>query len=286
MEAYVEIIREDGTLERHPLSGDHTTVGRSAMAGVPIPDGHDLEPEHLRITPRGSEGCWVAIAQDAKREARVRGEPFQHGMLAWGTEIDLGGIRLRVTDSLPKEVKDGQRPSPIVILGLVAILAVLAWTMAGEPNRTNLELQAPTEPLQLFDAEVGCPVAGANALYRADQDAEHALAKSERYPFESGDGIESVTLYRRAQACYVTVGEPEPAARMQREAEWMQARIEEDYATHRMRLERALAQERWPDALFETRALIALTRHRNHPYVEWLERNARRLQLLIEEVPS
>ncbi len=285
MEAYVEIIREDGTLERHPLHGEQTTVGRSPTAGVPIPDGHDLEPEHVRIIPRGGEGCWVAIKTGAKRGAKVRGEPFQHGIVPWGTEIDIGGFKLRVTDSLPKEKKEGQS-SPVVAIGLVGIVAVLGWLMLSDPARTNLEMQAPTDPLSLFDAEAPCPATGAQALYRADQDAEHALAKSERYPFDSGDGIESVMLYRRAQACYVISGEPESAARMQREAEWMRQRIEEDFATHRVRLERAMTQERWPDALVETRALIALTRHRNHPYVEWLQRNARRLQLLLEQRSS
>ena len=38
---------------------------------IPLPDARDLEPEHLLIAPRG-EGCWVAIAQGAKIQAKVR----------------------------------------------------------------------------------------------------------------------------------------------------------------------------------------------------------------------
>lgn len=282
MEAYVEIIREDGSLERHRIEGDQVTIGKSPTAGVPIPDGRELEPEHLLVAPRG-EGCWVAVAQGAKTAARVRGEIFQHGMVSWGTEIELGSIKVRVTDSLPKEQKTSdQKTSPIVMLGGVAAVLILAWTLLRDPGGHGIETQAPSDPIQLFDAEVRCPSTGASALYGADQDAEAALAKSERYPFDAGDGVESVMLYRRAQACYAAVGQSEAAAVMQREGDWMQRRIEEDFTTHRLRLTRAMEQQRWPDALLETRALLALTRHRRHPYVEWLVRNERRLQLLVD----
>jgi hypothetical protein len=282
MEAYVEVIREDGSLERHRIEGDQITVGRSPTAGVPIPDGRDLEPEHLLIAPRG-EGCWVAIAQGAKLQAKVRGEAFQHGMVAWNTEIEIGNIKLRVTDSLPKEKKTGeQKTSPVVMIGAVGIVGILAWTMLSDSGDAGIETQAPAEPLALFEEAVACPTTGANALYQADEDAEGALAKSERYPFDPSDGVESVMLYRRSQACYVTAGQTDAATRMQQEGEWMRHRIDEDYTTHRLRLERAMEQERWPDALLETRALLALVRGRDHPYVAWLIRNERQLQLLVD----
>lgn len=281
MEAYVEIVREDGTLERHRIEGDQITVGKSPTAGVPIPDGRDLEAEHLLIAPRG-EGCWIAVAQGAKIVAKVRGEAFQHGMVTWGTEIELGSIKVKVTDALPKDKANEQKTSPVVLVGGVVAVGILAWTMLSDPGGHGIETDAPTEQLVLFDAEVACPASGASALYAADQDAEAALAKSERYPFDSSDGVESVTLYRRSQACYAAVGQADAASRMSAEGDWMQRRIEEDFTTHKLRLTRAMEHQRWADALLETRALIALTRHRDHPYVQWLMRNERRLQLLVD----
>jgi hypothetical protein len=283
MEAYVEIIREDGSLERHRIEGDQITIGKSPTAGVPLPDGRDLEPEHLLVAPRG-EGCWVAIAQGAKVVAKVRGEAFQHGMVSWGTEIEIGGLKIKVSDSLPKEARDGeQKTSPIVILGALGIIGALAWVLLAEDTGHGIETQAPSETLDLFAEPVRCPSTGAQALYLADEDAEGALAKSERYPFDASDGVESVELYRRSQACYALVGQTEAATRMQHEGDWMQHRIEEDYRTHRLRLERAMEQQRWSDALLETRALLALTRTRDHAYVQWLVRNERRLQLLVDQ---
>ena len=105
-------------------------------------------------------------------------------------------------------------------------------------------------------------------------------AGSER--IDASDGVESVGLYRRSAACYTAVGQADAAARMTAEGDWMARRIEEDFTTHRLRLTRAMEQQRWPDALLETRALIALTRHREHAYVQWLTRNERRLQLLVD----
>ena len=290
MEAYVEVIREDGTLERTRIEGEQITVGRSPTAGVPLPDARDLEPEHLLIAPRG-EGCWVAIAQGSKVQAKVRGQPFQHGMVAWGSEIEIGGLRFRVTDKPPQEQggKAASSASPLVIIAGVLGAVVVIWSLQGEEN-AGLETEAP-EPYPLFAEAQACPVADPmQALARAASAAEAALAKSERYPFDPGDGLDSVILYDTAYACYTAQHATAPASEMQRERDYMHHRIQEDYDTHRLRMARALELERYDDALLEDRALLAMVRERGdpnasvagdgHPYVEWLERMERQLQLL------
>jgi hypothetical protein len=74
---------------------------------------------------------------------------------------------------------------------------------------------------------------------------------------------------------------------MEREGNIMARRIDEDYRTHRLRLERALRQERLSDALIETRALIELVRHRRgDPYLAWLNQLARQLQLHIDQAAA
>jgi hypothetical protein len=280
MEAYVEIIREDGTLERTRIEGDQITVGRSPTAGVPLPDARDLEPEHLLIAPRG-EGCWVAIAQGAKVTAKVRGQPFQHGMVAWGSEIEIGGLRFRVTDKPPQDnIKGKGQTSPMVIIGGVLGVVVLVWAMQGE-EIAGLDMEAP-EPYVLFADQSACPVTGVQAMTRAEQSAEAALAKSERYPFDAADGLDSVILYDTAFLCYQSTGVTAAASEMQRERDYMRHRIQEDYDTHRLRLQRALELERYDDGLLEARALLGMVRERgaDDPYVQWLVRMERQLQLL------
>lgn len=282
MDAWLEIIREDGTLERQRLEGERITVGRSPGAGVPIPDARDLEPEHLMIAPR-TDGCWVAVAQGAQVQAVVRGEPFEHGMLSWGTELTLGNIKLRVTDQLPKEKKDGdQKVSAPVLIAFFVIVPFVGWMLLSDPD-TGIDMTPAAPPPTVFEEEVACPTSGGTARHRADQDAEAAIAKSERYPFSSQDGVQAVSLYQRAEACYRAVGGQREASQMQREGQLMQRRIEEDYRTHRLRLERSLEQGRLPDALLETRALIELLRHREgDPYLTWLRQLERQLQLAMD----
>lgn len=282
MDCWLEITREDGTLERQRIEGERVTVGRSPSAGIPIPDARDLEPEHLMVAPR-ADGCWIAVAQGAAQPI-VRGEPFQHGMVAWGTELEVGSVKLKVTDRLPKEKKDpSDKPvSAPVLIAFFVIVPLVGWLLLSEGD-AGLDLSPTAQPPALFDDEVPCPASGGPARHRADRDAEAAIARSERYPFESQDGVSAVNLFMRAQSCYRAVQATEEAAMMEREGELMKRRIDEDYRHHRLRLERSLEQERHPDALIETRALIELMRHREqHPYLLWLRQLARQLQLHID----
>lgn len=279
MEAYVEIIREDGTLERTRVEGEQITVGRSATAGIALPDARDLEPEHLLIAPRG-DGCWVAVAQGAKVGAKVGGQPFQHGMVAWGAEIEVGGLRFRLSDKPPQDQKKAQQQvSPVVTIAVVVGALAVLWLMSGYSG-VGLETDAP-DAYVLFQEAPACPGTGVTAQHHADEDSDAALARSERYPFDPSDGVESVRLYRTAQACYASLGISAAASEMQREGDYMQHRIEEDYRTHRLRLERSLEHENFDDALLEARSLLALvgTIAPEHPYVQWLTRLERQLQL-------
>jgi hypothetical protein len=257
-------------------------VGRSPAAGVPIPDARDLEPEHLMIAPR-ADGCWVAVAQDARGEVRVRGESFRHGILAWGTELEVGGLKLKITDELPKEKKDpdAKQVSSPVLLAFFIIVPLAGWMLLGDPD-VGLDLTPPATPPPLFDADETCPSSG-SARHRADLDAEAAIARAERYPFSSQDGVQSVRHYRMARACYRAAGAEREAQIMANEGRAMEQRIDEDYVTHRLRLERAIEQNRMPDALLETQALIELLRHKEgNPYLGWLRQLSRQLQLVID----
>jgi len=286
MDAWLEITREDGTLERQRLEGERVTVGRSPAAGIPIPDARELEPEHLMIAPR-ADGCWVAVAQDARGEVRVRGESFRHGILAWGTELEVGGLKLKITDELPKEKKDpdAKQVSSPVMLAFLVIVPLVGWILLSDPD-VGLDLTPAAPPPVLFDEEVTCPSSG-SARHRADQDAEAAIAKAERYPFSAQDGVQSVRHYRRARACYRAAGAEHEAQIMDNEGRAMEQRIDEDYVTHRLRLERALEQSRMPDALLETQALIELLRHKEgNAYLGWLRQLSRQIQLVIDSAAT
>ena len=56
MDAFVEVVKPDGTQERFPVEGAQITLGKSGTAGISIPTANELELEHLLIAPRGKEG--------------------------------------------------------------------------------------------------------------------------------------------------------------------------------------------------------------------------------------
>ncbi len=287
MDVWLEIIREDGTLERQRIEGEQVTVGRAPSAGIPIPDARSLEPEHFLLAPR-ADGCWVAVAQGAGAIVKVRGEPFSQGMLAWGTELEVGALRLRLADRLPEEKKDpSDKPvsAPVLIAAFV-IIPLVGWLLLSD-DTSGIDATPAAPPPALFGEAPSCPATGGNTRHRADQDAEAAIAKSERYPFSSQDGVQAVERYRRAEACYRALERTTEAEVMHSEGERMQRRIEEDYRTHRLRLERALEQGRLPDALLETRALRQLLLHKPaDPYVLWLQQLERQLQLAIDSAAA
>lgn len=278
MDAYVEVLRPDGTAERHRIEGEQMTLGRSPAAGITVTGVDELEPEHLLVAPR-PDGCWVAIAKGSRVGAVVRGSAFEHGLLAWGSEIEIGPIKLRVSNALPATVKDSKISTPVAVVALVAIAAA-AWMLLSDASGDLPETAATAPPL--FAALPVCGVQAPADLHNAREAAEAAAAKSERYVFSAQDGVTAVTLYAKAQVCFAQAGHAADAQRMQRERESLGQRIDEDYKTHRLRLERALRLGRFDDAAAEARALRALTRHLTGPYVDWLTLLERRLQLLVD----
>ena len=78
-------------------------------------------------------------------------------------------------------------------------------------------------------------------------------------------------LFRRARACYEVAGESEGATRMQSELSHQTERLNEQYATLRLRLRVALDRDRYGEALEAARDLEGLlVRHADSPYRRWL----------------
>jgi hypothetical protein len=281
MELYVEIIRTDGTCERTQLQGDRTTVGRSPAAGISLPDVRVLELEHLMLTPR-RDGCWISVSKKAQTPALHDGVPFSHGVVPWGSELEVGPVKVRVGASSVGAAKTSPF-GPVFWIGLAALGGAAVWCFWTETPQALDVLQRVPAP-KLFEAQPKCIGQGELAAQRAQQAETAAAAKSDRYPFDSQDGIHAVEMYRLASVCYRAAAQPARAVQTDREAKTIRRRIEEDYRTHQLRLERALEQDRVADALLETRSLIALVRHQEGPFLTWLTELERTLALRSSEL--
>jgi hypothetical protein len=283
MDAWVEIVSPEGTSQRHRLEPGETTIGRSPMAGIPLVNVEELEGEHLLLSPR-PDGCWVAVAEGAEPGAVIDGDPFTHGVVPYGTEVRVGSTLLRITDKEPvKQVASDRAISTPVLVLVVVLLPLSLWMLLEGGQGAAIDEKLPAVPPVFSDTEQECPESGGSvAATQARRAAEAASHKRERYAFAAQDGIEAVRLYAVAEGCFHAAGEARDAARMKRAKNALVQRIEEDYRTHRLRLDRALKNRDYQDALRETRAIQALLAHRDGTFLKWLEGLERKLQLRVD----
>jgi hypothetical protein len=270
MEPHLEIIHPSGATESFALEGEQVILGRQPKDGIAVPRARELELEHLMLAPRG-EGCWLSVVHGARTPALVGGAPFAGGLVPWGTEIQLGSLWLKVVDSAPSTAEAAARLSPVVTLGALGLALALGWVLWEQ--RAADELPVTTvRPPALFDAAAApCPEADAKAAGpRAREVAASAAAKSDRYAFAARDGVEAVRLYGLAASCATVAGRQADAAALTAARAALAKQIDEDYRTHVLRLERAIADRRTRQALAESRALVALVGHLDHPYVAWI----------------
>lgn len=290
MDRYVEIIHPNGAKERHSLARERVVLGRQPREGIPIPYAMELEYEHLLLVPR-KDGCWLSIAEGARTPALVNGQRLDNGLVAWGSEVNLGPLWFKVVDA-PGARASGGMPVPgaappnkmslSTVLLSAALLAFAGWLFLT-PDDDGLPGMTSVAPPPLFAAPPTCPEKEpATAGSRAHEAAEAALAKSQRYPFAAQDGVGAVELYALAAACYTVAGSDGDADLVRQAGASLEERIQEDYRTHRLKLERAIQYKRTRQALIETQKLLDLVKHLNHPYTTWLRNMERHLQLKTE----
>lgn len=291
MERYVEIIHPNGAKERHSLARERIVLGRQPREGITIPYAMELEFEHLLLVPR-KDGCWLSIAEGARTPALVHGQRLDNGLVAWGTEVNLGPLWFKVVDDAPGVRTSGSIATPgtppvqkvklSTVVFSAALIAFAGWLFLS-PEEDGIPGMTSVAPPPLFPAPPPCPEKDAAAAGpRAREAADAALAKSQRYPFAAQDGVGAVELYALATACFTVAGRDSESDQARQAGAVLEERIQEDYRTHRLKLERAIQYKRTRQALIETQKLLDLVRHLDHPYTTWLRNMERHLLLKTE----
>ncbi len=287
MQAYVEVVYPDGTNEVFPIEGDQATLGRSPSATVALPDVRELEPEHLLIAPR-SDGVWLSPVQGAATPVMQEGKPLPPGKVAWGSWIEIGTIKVRITPTRPHAEEHGSESEVSPLMKVVLLLALVAAGAMFLFRNTRPELPRRTKhaPPDLVGEITGrCEASGEVARTQGEQAAEAATLHDERYPFDPQDGIQAIRLYAKAAACFDTAGLAEAAVEARSKAAALKKKIEEDFLHARFRLSRALTEKRYRDALREAKRISAFVRHVPGDYQKWVETLERRLALRVQKSP-
>jgi len=276
-EAFLEIIRSDGSMERRTLAGERVTVGSDVNASIPLVDNQELEPLHLLLAPR-EDGCWVSTARGAHQATRRAGKPFENGVVPWGTELDCGALVFRLARA---EAQVGRRKRWMLLARKLLLIMVTVWVgkmlLARPPQGPG---RSRAEAPALFAASVApCKGAAREAAARAHEALTAADAKLERYPFEPYDGVAAVHLYREASACARVAGDDAARAEAADLADRAAARVEADYRFHRLKLDRAIDAHHYGEALIETRVVASMLRDHGGPYTDWLAHADRVLEM-------
>lgn len=198
MKAWVDISIPGRHGEQHRLDDAGTTLGSSSAANIRLQGVNSLLAEHCSLRPQ-PEGCWVELIEHAREPFVYEGRPAREGLIAWGSDVYLGSIRVTVNADLSKGQRKG--PSPLVWLLAVA-LPLLGLSFFLKPDDEGAAGYGPAEPPALFGEMPPCSEQKAGALGRASVAEQVARAKHERGVFELTDAVQGVQLMREAAVCY------------------------------------------------------------------------------------
>ncbi len=291
--AQLEVFYPDGTNYSYELGAEKLVVGTATRCDVVI-DRPEFAPQHLQVMPR-PDGCYVAVARGVATPSLYNGNAFERELIPWGGTIYIGAVRLLFNDAARSKKKQdeekGQKNegvSPVLLIAAAVIVPIALYQSFATPAVTAPS-RVRTPPPALFESlQRPCPQNDPNLLQAAaEENARVALAKAERMPFRTQDGIEAVAYYAQSSSCYRAAGNARAADVAMRQATNLQVRLEDDYRAHQFRMERALEQSRTEDALYETRMLMALVHHRRRdPYYAALQNLERQLTLRMDQAAA
>jgi hypothetical protein len=198
MKAWVDISIPGRHAEQYRLDDAGTTVGSSSSANIRLQGVSSLLAEHCSLRPQ-PEGCWVELIEHAREPFLHEGRPAREGMVAWGSDVYLGTIRITVNADLSKGA--GKGPSPLVWVAAL-ILPLVGLTFFLKPEVQDAASSAQAEPPALFGEMPACSEQKAGALGRAAVAEQIGRAKHERGVFVLEDAVAGTQLMREAAVCY------------------------------------------------------------------------------------
>jgi hypothetical protein len=167
------------------------------------------------------------------------------------------------------------------ILGAITLigLCALAFVLLAERSTARASATVQPEMAELFGADAACRLsAGEAPQHRAAIAARAAGAKRERAPFVPQDGVEAALLLAEASQCSRQAGEEGRAVELEAQASRLRTEIWQSLQGQRLRLELALSESRWGDALEDVRAQRAWFGQATTPYAAWLRKQEAQLE--------
>jgi len=278
-----QIQHSTGRVEQINVESERALIGSGAHCEIRLPiDQAALE--HVLIQVGG--GNVFAQALTFQPPPTINAVPFTQAPLPADAVLGIGQtqVLVGVSDELGAgavvQGKQKQKASPATLL-VAGVLGVVILYMMNQAPAVDELGQAPKEPPLFGDHVEACENSGPQALARAKEKHTLADAKRERRPFHVQDGVAAVPLFEEASACYRKGGEQRTANETIDIANNLRREMEDDYRTHRMRLEHAMNVSDDTTARHEVKTLLAFTEGKQGPYVDWLSALDRRYRLKL-----
>ena len=277
-----QIQHGNGRIEQINVEAERALIGSGAHCEIRLPIDQ-ASVEHVLVQLGG--GNVFAQALTFQPSPTINNVPFTQAPLPADAVLGIGQTQILV--SVGEEAIGGavvqkkkEKSNPVVII--LALVAIPAMLYFASQQQSGDDIGGPPKEPALFDDPVEqCEVAPQLALQKAQEKHLQADAKRERRPFHVQDGVASVGLYEEAAACYRKAGQIPLANETTDQANALRRELEDDYRTHRMRLEHALSVEDANTARKEVRTLLAFTEGKSGPYVDWLSALDRKYRMKL-----
>lgn len=271
----------DGRAEELRLDTDRATIGSGGHCEIRLPvDQAAVEHVTVQLTAGGV----FAEARTFQPPPMVNGSPFTRTQLVPGSVLGVGAVQIYVTAAeIMGEggpAKKEQKTSPLTLVMAVVVMPLAMYMILQDQGGEGVG-SAPKEVPELWDAPATqCSVQGKEgALSKAWGEFAKAASKQERRPFHIPDGVSAVPSYEEAAACFQAAGDIEQSKRVAATGAKLRKEVADDFRTHRVRLEHALATKKYQTAQKEVQVLLAFLEGKEGDYVNWLSAIERKLRL-------
>jgi hypothetical protein len=282
-----QIRHPNGQVEHLNVEGERVMIGSGAHCEIRLPvDQAALEAVLVQQTASGI----YARALSFEPPPTLNNTPFSQAPVQQESVLGIGQMQIYVTLSDTAQggavvAKAKAKTSPLTVaLAALSALAAGYYLLASDEQSDNG--QQPQHVPELWEAAgPPCPQSAAEqALARAHEVQQVADARRERRPFHVQDGVAAVPLYELASACYQRGGDAARATETANAAAALKSEMQQDFRTHRVRLDHLLTIKDWVSARREVRVLLAYMEGKQGEYLTWLSNLDRQLKLKVGRV--
>ncbi len=273
-----QIQHSNGRQEVVTVEAERALVGSGAHCEIRLPIDQ-AQVEHVLVQV-GAGGVFVQ-ALSFEPSPTIANVPFTQAPLPPDAVLGVNQTQLIVqlvgAGAATGPARPEQKTNPVMVLGALVGLAIAGYMFMFSDE--DQQVQAPAEVPELWDpAPATCERSGGEAKAFGDEKRSLADSKRERRMFHVKDGVDAVTLYEAAAACYTKGGDPADASKVTATAKELRTEMNDDYRTHRLRLEHARTVGDNETARKEVRTLIEMTSGQQGPYIEYLNQLDRELK--------